>query len=72
MFMIFVFLVVFVVIPIVIFLQFEDQWTIVDAFYFVFVSLTTIGLGDYYPGQNMIPNNGREVYILFVSSMTFW
>ncbi|XP_056286675.1 potassium channel subfamily K member 1-like isoform X2 [Pseudoliparis swirei] len=39
-------------IPAWIFVSLEKEWDFMESVYFCFISLTTIGLGDYVPGEN--------------------
>ncbi|XP_040266916.1 potassium channel subfamily K member 1-like [Bufo bufo] len=44
-------LLLFFFIPAIVFNAVEENWGYVDALYFCFISLSTVGLGDYVPGE---------------------
>ncbi|KAJ3610101.1 hypothetical protein NHX12_022195 [Muraenolepis orangiensis] len=51
----------FFLIPATIFSALEDNWNFLESFYFCFISLSTIGLGDYVPGEGS-NQRFRELY----------
>ncbi|XP_009466346.1 PREDICTED: potassium channel subfamily K member 1-like [Nipponia nippon] len=51
----------FFLIPAAIFSVLEDNWNFLESFYFCFISLSTIGLGDYVPGEGY-NQKFRELY----------
>ncbi|KAJ6664658.1 hypothetical protein lerEdw1_006231 [Lerista edwardsae] len=51
----------FFFVPAAIFSALEDDWNFLESFYFCFISLSTIGLGDYVPGEGY-NQKFRELY----------
>nr|XP_035974349.1 potassium channel subfamily K member 6 isoform X1 [Halichoerus grypus] len=57
-------------VPAAVFAHLEEAWSFLDAFYFCFISLSTIGLGDYVPGE--APGQPyRALYKLLVTAYLF-
>jgi len=48
----------------------EDGWSYVDAVYFSFVTLTTIGFGDYVPGYSR--DLSDELEVLYICVLILW
>ncbi|XP_074872321.1 potassium channel subfamily K member 6 [Carettochelys insculpta] len=60
-------LLLFFLLPAAVFNALEGSWSYLDAFYFCFISLCTIGLGDYVPGEQ--PGQKlRELYKVCVTA----
>ncbi|CAG09454.1 unnamed protein product, partial [Tetraodon nigroviridis] len=56
----------FLLIPAAVFSALEDNWNFLDSFYFCFISLSTIGLGDYVPGE-AANQKYREMYKMAIT-----
>ncbi|KAG7333106.1 hypothetical protein KOW79_003241 [Hemibagrus wyckioides] len=63
-------IVLFFLLPAIVFSVIEDSWSFLEAFYFCFISLCTIGLGDFVPGEQ--PNQKfRPLYKISVMVYLF-
>ncbi|XP_061692921.1 potassium channel subfamily K member 1b [Syngnathoides biaculeatus] len=56
----------FFLVPAAIFSAIEDNWNFLESFYFCFISLSTVGLGDYVPGE-AANQRFRELYKLGIT-----
>lgn len=61
----------FLVIPAAVFSSLEENWNFLDSFYFCFISLSTIGLGDYVPGE-AANQKYREFYKVGITGEFWW
>ena len=56
----------FLLIPAIILDLVEPVWSLFDSFYYCFISLTTVGLGDFIPGDDP-EQKARSVYKTLVT-----
>ncbi|XP_066518783.1 potassium channel subfamily K member 1a [Hoplias malabaricus] len=56
----------FFIIPAIVFCVLEEDWNFLESFYFCFISLSTIGLGDYVPGEGY-NQKFRQLYKLGIT-----
>lgn len=61
----------FFFIPAAVFSVLEDDWNFLESFYFCFISLSTIGLGDYVPGEGY-NQKFRELYKIGITCEYPW
>lgn len=74
----FIVVVLFFALPTAVFTYMEESWTTMDALYYCFISLTTIGLGDYIPGDDpdidyrSVYKIGTTFYLIMGKCFFFW
>lgn len=61
----------FFLIPAAIFSALEENWNFLESFYFCFISLSTIGLGDYVPGE-AANQKFRQLYKVGITGECWW
>ncbi len=65
--------VVFILIPAAVFTTIEDSWTYLDSVYFAFITLTTIGFGDFVTGRdkNVLDKMG-DYKVIYEIAVVVW
>uniref|UniRef100_A0A3Q0SZT4 Potassium channel, subfamily K, member 4a n=1 Tax=Amphilophus citrinellus TaxID=61819 RepID=A0A3Q0SZT4_AMPCI len=61
---------IFLAVPTVVFQKVED-WSFLESLYFVVITLTTVGFGDYVPGTRLF-SSSREVQLFFKLLVLLW
>ncbi|KAF7495051.1 Potassium channel subfamily K member 1 [Sarcoptes scabiei] len=56
---------ILIILPAFLFERMEPDWSMLDSIYYCFATITTIGLGDYVPGQNGLIEN-RTWYLISI------